>query len=251
LAVFAVVVMVAASGWWGISRQRELPAACSDRMFEGASFVVCVYDRKRHELQLVLEGSGGVPLRRLPAIRSQVTATAVRFAMNAGMFDAAGYPIGLYVEDGVERQELNTKPGEGNFHLLPNGVFWVSEDGAPRVETTSSYLRRAAVPRWATQSGPMLVIDGELHPRIAEDGDSRHVRNAVGVDSHGHAVFVISQDPVSFGRIARFFRDDLGCQNALYLDGAVSSLWRPDAARLDDVHDLGPMIDVTTSPEDR
>ena len=79
----------------------------------------------------------------------------------------------------------------------------------------------------------MLVIDGRLHPAIQDNGPSLHVRNGVGVDSADTAWFVISEDAVSFGRLARFFRDALGCRNALYLDGSVSSLWDRPAGRTD------------------
>src|SRR5690606_41658138 len=98
--------------------------------------------------------------------------------------------------------------------------------------------------RWATQSGPMLLIDGEMHPRFAEDGTSRLMRNGVGVRDDARAYFVISAGFVSFGRSARFFRDELGCPNALYLDGSVSSLWAPDLDRRDETDDLGPMVAV-------
>ena len=95
---------------------------------------------------------------------------------------------------------------------------------------------------WATQSGPMLVIEGALHPAIQDDGSSRLIRNGVGVRGARIAVFVISDDPVSFGKFARLFRDDLGCANALFLDGTVSSLWAPELNRKDAVAPLGPMV---------
>ena len=97
---------------------------------------------------------------------------------------------------------------------------------------------------WATQSGPMLVLDGRIHPRFSADGESRLVRNGVGVADPRTAFFVISEDPVSFGRLARFFRDALGCRDALFLDGTVSSLWDPSAARQDGYASLGPLIAV-------
>ena len=102
----------------------------------------------------------------------------------------------------------------------------------------------ASRPRWATQSGPMLVIDGALHPAFAPNGDSLHVRNGVGVDGAGIAWFAISDEPVSFGRFARLFRDSLGCRNALFLDGAVSSLWDRPAGRRDSYSRLGPLVAV-------
>jgi prepilin-type processing-associated H-X9-DG protein len=94
----------------------------------------------------------------------------------------------------------------------------------------------------ATQSGPMLVIHGKLHPKIEPDGESRLIRNGVGVTADGHAVFVISEDPVSFGKLARFFRDSLHAPNALYFDGSVSSLWDPPDGRQDSHNQLGPIL---------
>ena len=90
----------------------------------------------------------------------------------------------------------------------------------------------------------MLLVDGKLHPEITEDGPSRTIRNGVGVDAAGRAHFVISEGPVSFGKLARYFRDVLKTPNALYLDGAVSALWDPATGRMDARAPIGPMIVV-------
>ena len=55
-------------------------------------------------------------------------------------------------------------------------------------------------------------------------------------------MFVISNEVVSFGKLARFFRDGLHARNALYFDGSVSSLWDPAAGRQDAGVPLGPII---------
>ena len=102
----------------------------------------------------------------------------------------------------------------------------------------------------ATQSGPMLVIDGKIHPSFAADGTSRYIRNGVGIATNGSPIFVISEDVVSFGKFARFFRDALHVRNALYLDGSVSSLWDPENHRRDERAPLGPMIIASEFPED-
>jgi uncharacterized protein YigE (DUF2233 family) len=94
----------------------------------------------------------------------------------------------------------------------------------------------------------MLVIAGELHPQFQHDGPSRYIRNGVGVRDVRRAYFVISTGAVSFGRFARFFRDELGCRDALFLDGAVSSLWAPSLDRRDDAHEIGPMVVVLDRP---
>jgi prepilin-type processing-associated H-X9-DG protein len=168
----------------------------------------------------------------------------VRFAMNAGMYDEEGAPIGLYVEAGRELKRLNLRSGGGNFHLLPNGVFAVEARGRVSVTPSPAFRKKVAAPQWATQSGPMLVISGKLHPKFDADGESRLVRNGVGVKDPRIAFFAISEDGVSFGRFARLFRDRLGCANALYFDGSVSSLWDPASGRRDAYSSLGPMIVV-------
>jgi uncharacterized protein YigE (DUF2233 family) len=56
------------------------------------------------------------------------------------------------------------------------------------------------------------------------------------------AVFAISERPVTFGAFARLFRDDLGCRNALFLDGTVSSLYAPNLSRSDISRPLGPLV---------
>jgi uncharacterized protein YigE (DUF2233 family) len=165
----------------------------------------------------------------------------VAFAMNAGMFDDASRPIGLLVEDGRTVKAINRRAGGGNFHLMPNGVFLIRRDGRAEVVTSKRFKPSENI-AFATQSGPMLVIDGKLHPKFDADGDSRYVRNAVGIAVDGKPVFVISQDVVSFGKLARFFRDQLNVRDALYLDGSVSSLWDPANGRLDDFTELGPMV---------
>jgi uncharacterized protein YigE (DUF2233 family) len=164
--------------------------------------------------------------------------------MNAGMFNDRGAPIGLYVENGVRGHRLNLARGAGNFHLLPNGVFWQDAEGTVQITESRDYAAQARHPLLATQSGPMLVIDGEIHPSFSADGDSRLIRNGVGVLDDHTAFFVISETAVSFGKFARFFRDHLHCRNALFLDGNVSSLWAPSLHRRDDARLLGPMLVV-------
>ena len=223
---------------------RDIVAAghCEPRSFEGSAFTACRYDSGQHRIELILENDGG-PLRSLERLQAHLGPRSERllFAMNAGMYDEEGQPIGLYVEGGEQRNAINRRDGPGNFHLKPNGVFAVGDDGRVSISTAAAH---SGDPHWATQSGPMLVIDGKLHPRIRPNGESLYVRNGVGVANPRTAWFVISDEPVSFGRLARFLRDVLGCRNALYLDGAVSSLWDPGAGRRDGYSSLGPMIAV-------
>ena len=221
---------------------------CEARRFEGAALTVCRFDARLQTLTLVQDDAVGRPYRTFAAIEQALggRAAKVSFAMNAGMFDEQGRAIGLYVENGIERRALNRRDGPGNFHMSPNGVFAQDKAGGVYVTATERFSSEVPDPRWATQSGPMLVIDGELHPRFHTDGPSKLIRNGVGVSDTHTAWFVISEEAISFGRFARFFRDELGCANALFLDGSVSSLWDPAAGRRDSHAELGPVVVVSS-----
>jgi uncharacterized protein YigE (DUF2233 family) len=219
------------------------PPHCGTKSFESSAFTVCPFDAGRQELALVLTDARGRALRGFGALEASLHPGRLAFAMNAGMFDDQGFPIGLYVENGTQRHALNRADAEGNFYMKPNGVFSQDNDGSLHVETTDAFAARGAHPRWATQSGPMLLVAGKLGPPISDDGPSRNIRNGVCVRGPRSAIFAISDDAVSFGRLARLFRDVLHCRNALYLDGVVSSLWT--AGRRDARAPLGPMVLVT------
>ena len=218
----------------------EPQSACAKRLFEGSRFTVC--EAKGGKVEVRTSGANG-PYRDFAALEAALgpRAEKVAFAMNAGMFDEAGNAIGLLVEDGKQLRAINRRKGGGNFHLMPNGVFLVRRDGSADVVTSENYASSKSV-LFATQSGPMLVIDGKLHPAFDRDGTSKHFRNGVGIAPDGTPVFVISADPVSFGKFARFYRDSLKAKNALFFDGAVSSLWDPAAHRMDSHAPLGPMV---------
>jgi uncharacterized protein YigE (DUF2233 family) len=229
--------------------------ACAQRRFEETMFTVCRFDTASDELRLAWRGRGrpGGALRSLAGLEAELgeDARRVRFAMNAGMYDEAGTPIGLYVERGKALKKLNLNEGPGNFHLKPNGVFAVDAAGRVSVTDSSRFTSRVRAPQWATQSGPMLVIDGKLHPKFDANGQSQYVRNGVGVRDSTTALFAISEEPVSFGRFARLFRDALGCANAVYFDGNVSSLWDPASGRQDATSELGPMVVVLAKRSER
>ncbi|MDR7037055.1 prepilin-type processing-associated H-X9-DG protein [Methylobacterium sp. BE186] len=214
---------------------------CRAVQAEGEAYTVCIVDLKRQRLRLFWLGSDGLPYSSLSNL-AEKQGGRLSFAMNAGMYDKGQAPVGLYVEEGREMKGVSTANGPGNFHLKPNGIFYVKGDKAGVAET-GRYLKAKIKPDFATQSGPMLVIEGQVHPKISADGPSQKIRNGVGVREDGRvAVFAISERPVSFGSFARLFRDDLGCRNALFLDGSVSSLYAPSLNRSDLSRPLGPMV---------
>lgn len=238
---------VAATPERGETQVAEAASPCVRVVFEGTALTHCTADPAIHAIRMVESNADGVPYRSFAnyaAARGADDAT-VAFAMNGGMFDEEGHAIGYYVEDGERKRQLNRAEGPGNFHMLPNGVFYGDASENWHVwDTERFYSHVDHRPQFATQSGPMLVITGELHSAIAPEGDSLRFRNAVGVDPGARAHFVISEEPVSFGRFARYFRDIVRTPNALFLDGSVSQLWDPANNRMDHRVDIGPMIVV-------
>ena len=215
-------------------------AECDNLSFDGTQFAVCTVDPATEDLRLFLNDAGGAPYGSFSAVARQ--AGPLSFAMNAGMYHPDRRPVGHYVEDFDESMFLVTNPGPGNFGLLPNGVFCFG-DGRAEVIETLRFEAESPDCRYATQSGPMLVIDGDLHPRFIPGGTSRHIRNGVGVKD-GIAYFAISNSPVNFDTFGRLFRDLLETPNALYFDGKVSRLFAPDLGRDDFGVRLGPIVGV-------
>ncbi|WP_249171922.1 phosphodiester glycosidase family protein [Erythrobacter sp. JK5] len=222
----------------------QVVSACSDVTFENIPLTHCVADPAQHRIVTRLGEAGSGPFRSLAAFADTVDKNTIAFAMNAGMYGDDIKPIGYYVEDGERLKELNRADGPGNFHMKPNGVFYGTGGSWSVLSADRFFSSVRDRPNFGTQSGPMLVIDGKLHPDFQDDGPSRAVRNGVGVSADGKAHFVISNASISFGQFARYFRDELKTPNALFLDGNVSSLWDPATNRLDRGL-IGPMIVVT------
>jgi uncharacterized protein YigE (DUF2233 family) len=216
-------------------------AACSTSEFEGVPYDICDIDLRETRLALFWKDPSGTPYRNLRTFAQSAEGAPSLFAMNAGMYEPDSTPVGLYIENGELLRSANTNDGRGNFHLKPNGVFYVDGDVAGVMET-SAFLESGITPDFATQSGPMLLIGGDLHPRFIIGSDSRKIRNGVCVEDRHRVVFAISRARVNFEGFARLFRDVLGCTDALYFDGTISSLYAPELGRNDFFFPVGPII---------
>jgi uncharacterized protein YigE (DUF2233 family) len=221
------------------------PPKCAEAVHQSARYTVCTFDPATDTIRLfgaAALGGGGATYDRLNThlLRNR---EYMSFAMNGGMYHPDYGPVGLLVEQGHETGALNRGDAFGNFFLKPNGVFWV-EGGKAGVMETEAFASAGIAPREATQSGPMLVIDGKIHPRFLPDGTSLQIRNGVGILPDGRVAFVLSNDPVRFYDFATLFRDRLGCRNALFLDGSISSLYSPEIRRHDRNAVMGTIIAV-------
>ncbi len=142
------------------------------------------------------------------------------------------------------------KKAGGNFHIQPNGVFYVTADKQAAIRTTADFAKKyGKAPTslyLAVQSGPMLVINGRINGQFMPAGKSQYSRNGVCVTSDNRVWFLITANFVrsnlyQFARAAK----QLGCNNALYLDGNLSKLsLRGQDSLLHFAHFVGILVEV-------
>ncbi len=224
---------------------------CDDQKYKGIGYTVCQIDVARSDLRLFLNDAAGNRFGHFSAINDELSSQGktLSFAMNAGMYHDDRSPVGYFVENGTEVMRVIPGAGPGNFGLVPNGIFCIRQGRADVIETLV-FLEGQPICDYASQSGPMLVIDGELHPRFLIDSTSRYIRNGVGTTSDGSkAVFVMSRHAVTFHQFGSFFKDVLGLPNALYFDGNISRIYAPQLGRNDPGFRLGPIVGVVTDAE--
>jgi uncharacterized protein YigE (DUF2233 family) len=241
---FGVLALFWATGFWATVAQAT---ECRQETYAENTYSICEVDLNRERLELFLSDPSGTVYGHFGNVEKALSASGKQlgFAMNAGMYHDDRAPVGYYLENGVELQGVISSAGPGNFGLLPNGIFCIGDGRADVVETLD-FLNKKPFCRSASQSGPMLVIDGKLHPRFLKDSTSRYIRNGVGTSADGsRAVFVISDNTVTFHAFGTLFRDHLKLPNALYFDGNVSRLRAPDLGRDDaGFTSIGPIIGV-------
>jgi len=149
------------------------------------------------------------------------------FAMNGGMYNKDGSPQGLFIENGIIKAQIDTtKNGYGNFYLQPNGIFYLTKDNKAFINSTEDFGLSDNI-AYATQSGPMLLDKGKYHPALKKGSENLHIRNGVGVLNSGEVIFAMSKEKINFYDFATYFKQ-IGCRQALYLDGFVSRMYLPE-----------------------
>ena len=221
-------------------------STCQTLVHQGDGYTVCTFDAAEHDIRLFHSDADGQPYRQFDTLERELDeqGETLIFAMNGGMYHEDRSPVGFYRDGYGDQAVVNTNDGPGNFHLKPNGVFWLDQ-GVAGISESEAYLAAGTDPVYATQSGPMLVIDGALHPGLNPEGTSHRRRNGVGVSADGATVyFAISDSAVTFYDFATLFRDVIEAPDALFLDGQVSRIYAPMISRNEIGTDLGPMVGV-------
>lgn len=196
---------------------------------EESRIISHVVDLNKQQLDLYWKDKNGQHYGSLGNLKTQLTQEKKKlvFAMNGGMYLKDQSPQGLYIEKGVLKKRVNRKKSTyGNFYMQPNGVFYLTKDNKAKVVTTSKFQPNNNI-KYATQSGPMLLIEGKIHPKFKKGSSNLHIRNGVGILPNGNLLFAISKQKINFYDFATYFKQN-GCQNALYLDGFVSKTYLPE-----------------------
>lgn len=231
--LLSLIPGVVALSVWSVDPVQSGGLTFHNETFHSIPFSVVWVDLEQETLQLFWKRPDGTPFTNFHDLRDWLASEQqeLRLATNAGIYAVDRTPLGLHIEAGETLRTLNPhKGGKGNFALKPNGVFFIDDAGA-HIVTTESFAAGAHQPELAVQSGPLLVIDGALHPKFEADSTSVNLRNGIGVISDKKIVIAIANWPVNLHTFASFFKDFLKCPNALYLDGTLSGLYAPALER--------------------
>ena len=209
---------------------------------EMISFTV---DPKVQDLQFYWKDDSGHLFRSIQHLKDDLDHKHKKlvFAMNGGMFNADNAPVGLFIQRQQMLAPLDTLDGSGNFYLKPNGVLYLTKENNAVICPTSAFKNDGQI-KFATQSGPMLLINGAFHPAFKKGSANVNIRNGVGILPDNKLIFAMSKEPINFYDFASYFKS-LGCQNALYLDGFVSRTYLPESNWLQTDGNFGVMIGVT------
>ena len=220
-----------------------------------AEMLSYTFDFKAQNLALYWKDDKGIVLKNIGNLNTYVESKNQKlvFAMNAGMYKKDNQPLGLFIKDGHLINPLNlfkfsdkTKDEIPNFYLQPNGVFYITFDNKAYISKTKSFVNNSV--RFATQSGPMLLIDGQINPTLKQGSRNYNIRNGVGILPDNKVIFAISKGKINFYDFALYFKN-LGCSNALFLDGYVSRAYLPQKNYKQTDGNFGVMIGVT-EPKD-
>ena len=212
---------------------------------EDERFVSYIVNPKKQNLEFFWKNERGEHFKNAENLISWLKSKNKKllFSTNGGMYKKDNSPQGLYVENTITKSEIDALNGNGNFYLKPNGVFYLTTEKNPIICKTEDFVNNVKI-KYATQSGPMLVIDGEIHTAFKKNSTNLNIRNGVGILPNNQIVFAISKKEINFYDFAEYFKN-LGCKNALYLDGFVSRTYLPEKNWRQIDGNFGVIIGVT------
>ena len=208
-------------------------------------FITHIIEPKKQDLKLYWKDDNGEIIKNFDNLKKFVEnkKRILLFSMNAGMYKKDLSPQGLFITEQKTIVLLDTSSGNGNFYLKPNGVFYITTNHLPKICNSKDFIDNGKI-EYATQSGPMLVINGKIHAAFKEGSTNLNIRNGVGILPNNKIVFAMSKGEINFYDFANYFKS-LGCKNALYLDGFVSKIYLPEKNWVQTDGNFGVIIGVT------
>lgn len=216
--------------------------------FNGMIYDLVIIDPLKIKLQIAIENNEGV---KISYLENDFGKENILFITNAGMFTKEYKALGYLSYKEKQISAINLGESDyGNFYLKPNGIFYINNNIGNILESerfNKIILEKNIIPYLATQSGPLLLNEGNIHPAFNKGSKNRYIRNGVGIiNNRNLIVFAISNRPVNFYDFSVFFRDFLNSNNALYLDGNISIMYIPELNRKQYRGTLGPVIYALT-----
>jgi uncharacterized protein YigE (DUF2233 family) len=213
------------------------------------TFDIYVVNYNGSNIQLCWKNDKGEKLISLDNLKKHIEKKGKKllFATNAGIYLEDNSPQGLYIENSMELRPLDKKKkvSNANFYMQPNGVFSLTRTGG-KIVTTDKHIDDNAQTLYATQSGPMLVINGKVNNTFRKGSPNNgYIRSGVGINAKGQIIFAISNTGCNFYDFATLFKNVLNCNNALYMDGAICRSYIPAIKRYQLGGNFGAMIAVT------
>jgi uncharacterized protein YigE (DUF2233 family) len=215
-------------------------------ILENDSFLSFRVNPKKQNLKLYYKDEKGDALGSIENLKKWVESKGQKlvFAMNGGMYMEGGRPLGLYIENYQTISPINKRLHPGaNFYSKPNGVFYIDSNNVAAICKTENFVNSGNI-KYATQSGPMILFDGEIHPACKKNSPYTAVRNGVGILPGNEVLFVLTATDVSFYQFMNYFKSS-GCKDALFFDGNVSLAYLPEKNWINDGGAFGVMVGVT------
>lgn len=219
--------------------------SCKEKIQHEENFVIYQADPQKQNIRMYWKDHKNEMIRSLGNLEHYTASQNEKliFAMNGGMFEPDNSPKGLYIENFKILHPIDTSTGNGNFYLPPNGIFYITRNNKPEITETKKFIPSPDI-KYATQSGPMLLINRKINPAFQQHSKNLNIRNGVGILENGEVIFAMSKKEVNFYDFAALFKE-MGCQDALYLDGFVSRTYLPEKKWIQKDGDFGVMIGVT------
>jgi uncharacterized protein YigE (DUF2233 family) len=214
---------------------------------ENDTFLTYIVDPKVQSLKMYWKGDNKLAFGSIQYLKSYIESKnqTLVFAMNGGMYMSDCRPLGLFIQDCKTLVPINNKSAaNANFYAKPNGIFYIDTSNVAGICKTEDFIADKNI-KYATQSGPMLLIDGEMHPICKPRSMSTTIRNGVGILPDNRIIFVMTVRDINFYDFANYFKK-AGCKNALFLDGGISRMYLPEKNWTDLDGNFGVIIGVTT-----